>query len=62
LDRLGVEVIEAGFAAISDGEAEAVRMIASRDLDAEICSATRGVKKDIDIAIDFGPSHRSEAR
>lgn len=54
MDRLGVEVIEAGFAAISDGEAKAVRMIASKDLDAEICSATRGVKKDIDIANDCG--------
>ncbi len=54
LDQLGVEVIEAGFAAVSDGEAKAVKLIASEGLEAEICSATRGVKRDIDIAIDAG--------
>lgn len=49
-----MEVIEAGFAAVSEGEAEAVKLIASEGLDAEICSATRGVIRDIDIAIDCG--------
>ncbi|MCJ7573860.1 2-isopropylmalate synthase, partial [Candidatus Bathyarchaeota archaeon] len=51
LDDLGVEVIEAGFAAVSEGEAEAVKLIASQGMGAEICSATRGIKKDIDVAI-----------
>jgi D-citramalate synthase len=54
IDQLGVEIIEAGFACISEGEFEAVKLIASEGLDAEICSATRGVKRDIDVAIDAG--------
>ena len=54
LDRLGVEVIEAGFAAVSNGEAQGVKLIASEGFDAEICSATRGVIRDIDVAIDCG--------
>ena len=54
LDQLGVDVIEAGFAAVSDGEYEAVKQIAKEGLAAEICSATRSMKKDIDVAIDAG--------
>jgi D-citramalate synthase len=54
LDRLGVEVIEAGFAAVSTGEAEGVKLIASEGLRAEVCSATRGVIRDIDVALDCG--------
>jgi D-citramalate synthase len=49
-----VEVIEAGFAAVSEGELKALKLIASEGLEAEICSAARGVKRDIDIAIDAG--------
>jgi D-citramalate synthase len=49
-----VDVVEAGFAAVSEGEFEAVKFIASEGLEAEICSATRGVKKDIDVAIKAG--------
>jgi len=54
LDKLGVKVIEAGFAAVSNGEKEAVKLIASEGLNAEICSATRSVKRDIDAAIEAG--------
>ncbi|HUS78172.1 MAG TPA: 2-isopropylmalate synthase, partial [Patescibacteria group bacterium] len=54
LDRLGVEVVEAGFAAVSKGEAHGVKLIADEGLSAEVCSATRGVKSDIDVAIDCG--------
>jgi D-citramalate synthase len=54
LDKLGVKVIEAGFAAVSKGEKEAVKLIASEGLNAEICSATRSVKGDIDAAIEAG--------
>ncbi len=46
--------MEAGFAAVSDGEFEAVKLIASEGLEAEVCSATRGVRRDIDAAIDSG--------
>jgi (R)-citramalate synthase len=45
-------VLEAGFACISAGEKEAVKMIANDGLNAEICSATRSVRKDIDAAIE----------
>jgi len=54
IDTLGVEVIEAGFACISPGEFEAVKLVAAEGLDAEICSATRGVIRDIDAAIQAG--------
>ncbi len=54
LDGLGVDVIEAGFAAVSKGEFEAVRLIASEGLEAEVCSAARGVRKDIDKAVEAG--------
>jgi D-citramalate synthase len=49
-----VDVIEAGFAAVSVGEFEGVKRIAKEGLGAEICSATRSMKKDIDVAIDAG--------
>lgn len=49
-----MDVVEAGFAAVSDGEFEAVKLIASEGLEAEVCSATRGVERDIDAAIDAG--------
>ncbi len=48
LDDLGVDVIEAGFAAVSEGELEAIKLIADAGLRAEICSASRGVRSDID--------------
>jgi len=44
-------VVEAGFAAVSEGEAKAVKLIANEGLKAEVFSATRGVIKDIDVAI-----------
>ena len=54
LDELGVDVIEAGFAAVSEGELEAVRLIASQGLKAEICSASRGTRGDIDAVAKTG--------
>ncbi len=54
IDGLGVKVIEAGFACISPGEKEAIKMISEAGLNAEICSATRSVRKDIDAAIEAG--------
>jgi D-citramalate synthase len=47
-------VIEAGFAAVSEGEMEAVKLIADAGLRAEICSASRGVKTDIDAVAKAG--------
>ncbi|ADG13125.1 isopropylmalate/citramalate/homocitrate synthase [Methanocaldococcus infernus ME] len=54
LDKLGVDIIEAGFPISSSGEYEAVKKIASLNLDAEICALARAVKEDIDRAIDCG--------
>jgi 2-isopropylmalate synthase len=51
LDRLGVDVIEAGFPASSKGEFESVKEISSLGLNAEICGLARIVKEDIDMAI-----------
>ena len=54
LDELGVDVIEAGFPLVSDGERKAIKMIISENLSAEICGLARANKKDIDAAIDVG--------
>ena len=48
LDELGIDVIEAGFAAVSEGELEAVRLIAKQGLRAEVASAGRCTQNDID--------------
>jgi D-citramalate synthase len=54
LDELGVDVIEAGFAAVSEGEMQAIKLIAKQGLKAEVCSASRGVKSDIDAVVKSG--------
>jgi D-citramalate synthase len=54
LDELGVTVIEAGFAAVSDGELEAIKLIVKEGLNAEICSCARGVIRDIDAVKKSG--------
>lgn len=51
LDVLGVDVIEAGTAVISEGEQRAIKAIANEGLRAEICSFARLLKGDIDAAI-----------
>ena len=56
LDELGVDVIEAGFAAVSEGEMEAVRLIAKQGLKAQISSAARGTRFDIDAVLKSGAS------
>ncbi|MET1124894.1 MAG: 2-isopropylmalate synthase [Archaeoglobaceae archaeon] len=54
LDKLGVDVIEAGTAIASEGDFEAIKEISSRGLNAEICSFARIRKEDIDAAADAG--------
>jgi 2-isopropylmalate synthase len=54
LDRLGVDVIEAGFPITSKGEQEGIRSISKAGLRAEICGLARAEKLDIDKAIDCG--------
>lgn len=52
LDTIGIEVIEAGFPAVSAGEKECVKTIANLGLDAHICGFSRAREGDIQTAID----------
>jgi methanogen homocitrate synthase len=54
LDCVGVEVIEAGFPAVSENEKRCVKTIANLGLDARICGFARAKKEDITAAIDCG--------
>ncbi|HVC27522.1 MAG TPA: 2-isopropylmalate synthase [Nitrososphaerales archaeon] len=54
LDKLGVDVIEAGFPISSKGEQEGVRRIARAGLRAEVSGLARAEKVDIDTAINCG--------
>jgi 2-isopropylmalate synthase len=54
LDRLGVDVIEAGFPITSGGEAESVKKIAAEGLQARIAALARPTSLDIDRALDTG--------
>lgn len=54
LDRLGVQRIEAGFPAASEGERKAVKTITSEELSTEIFGFARAVKSDIDAVADCG--------
>ncbi len=47
LERLRVDVIEAGFAAASNGDFEAVRAIAAAVKDSTVCSLSRANERDI---------------
>ena len=51
LDKLGVNAIEVGFAASSEGEMEAVRIISQDGLKAEVYSFARGARSDIDAVL-----------
>ncbi len=50
LARLGVDIIEAGFAVASEGDFEAVNTIAREVKGPVICSLARALEKDIEIA------------
>jgi len=54
LDRLGVDIIEAGFPITSKGETESVKRIAAEGLEARICALARPTKEDIDKALGCG--------
>jgi D-citramalate synthase len=51
-----VNFIEAGFAAVSEGEMESVRLIAKQGLRAQVYSAARGTKGDVDAVLKSGAS------
>ncbi|WP_085991247.1 2-isopropylmalate synthase [Oceanobacillus senegalensis] len=50
LERLGVDVMEAGFPASSKGDFEAVKLIADTIKDVSVTGLARTVKEDIDIS------------
>jgi D-citramalate synthase len=52
LDAANVDVIEAGSACTGQGERETIKRVTNQDLDATITSFARGVKNDIDLAVD----------
>jgi 2-isopropylmalate synthase len=52
LERLGVDVIEAGFPISSPGDFQAVQEICKVVKHATVCGLTRAVLKDIDVAAD----------
>ena len=54
LDKLGVDVIEAGTPITSKGEMMAVTEIARAGLRAEVCGLARTKREDIDAAIQCG--------
>ena len=50
LENLGVDIIEAGFAIASPGDAAAIAAIANTIKDSTVCSLARTMEKDIDAA------------
>ena len=52
LERLKVDIIEAGFAVISKGDFESVKTIADKIKDCAVASLARAVPKDIDSAYE----------
>ena len=54
LSDIGVDVIEAGSAVASEGEREAIRLIAEAGLTAECCTYVRALNQDIDCAAEAG--------
>ena len=61
LEKLGVDVIEAGFAAASPGDFDAVSRIAEQVKNSSICSLSRAIDNDIKqsgLAVASAPLHR----
>jgi D-citramalate synthase len=52
LDKLGVDVIEAGSAVTSEGERTAIKAVAHEELRPEICSFARALRGDIDYCLE----------
>ncbi|NKQ40491.1 MAG: 2-isopropylmalate synthase [Sulfurovum sp.] len=50
LERLGVDIIEAGFAAASPGDFDAIDKIAQRVTKSTVCSLARAIDSDIKVA------------
>lgn len=54
LDELGVNVIEVGFPASSQGEKDAAKAVMNLGLNSKVCGLARSVKSDIDAVADCG--------
>ncbi len=54
LDKLGVDVIEAGFPISSAGDKESVKSIANAGLTLDVCGLARVLTKDLDACLDCG--------
>jgi len=54
LDRVGVDTIEAGSACTGRSEREAIRRVVEADPDARVTSFARGIRGDVDLALDCG--------
>jgi len=52
LDAVGVEIIEAGFPAVSEAEQKAVKSVVELGTGARICALSRTKTQDIDIALE----------
>jgi 2-isopropylmalate synthase len=50
LDKMGVDVIEAGFAIASKGDFDAVEAVAKKVQNARVCSLARAIDADVDAA------------
>jgi len=50
LEKLGVDIIEAGFAAASPGDFDAISQIANRVTNSIVCSLARATSRDIKVA------------
>jgi len=61
MEKMGVDVIEAGFPAASEGDFEAVSQIAQKAKKVQVAALSRTNKNDIDLAwnaIKHAPNHR----
>jgi D-citramalate synthase len=54
LNRAGIDVIEAGSACTGPGERKTISRVAELDLDATVTSFCRGIRNDIDLAVECG--------
>ncbi|MCC7575300.1 MAG: 2-isopropylmalate synthase [Methanomethylovorans sp.] len=54
LDKLGVDVLEAGFPISSDGDKQSVKAIANEGLGLDVCGLARVLTKDLDACLDTG--------
>lgn len=52
LDKLGVDIIEAGFPVSSPGDFKSVEAVSKAVKNATVCGLTRAVQNDIDVAAD----------